>query len=272
MVRFDPARQRAGGSPKGSAAARELLLGQLAAIQRGDTLPRPQTPQATAPALLPDSAGLPRMLHLALGLLLAAAAVAFSGGSVGFGGGEPVRLNVLSLARAADGGLEVMAQQAAPASGTPLIAGEAQVRRPGTPTWIALPELGIDARVQEAGLVLRRGVPTWEIVADAVAHYDGSAVPGEPGNVVMAGHLNTPLSRQGAVFRALPQARVGQLIHVWSGETRYTYTVDSVRIVAPADTSAMAPTEEATLTLITCYPDYDFSERLVVTAKFTPGA
>lgn len=269
-----------------AASARQLLLGQLAAIERGgapppppslllrDTVARSAAAAAAGPAATAARGrrSLPFGLHMALGMLLVAAAVGFSGGSIGVAPGNAVRLNVVSFARAEDGRLEVVAQEPAPASGQPLIAGAERVVRPGAPTWLSLPDLGIDSRVEGAGLVLHDGIPTWEILPDVVAHYDGSAVPGETGNVVMAGHLNTPLSQQGAVFRALPQARVGQRIQVFSGDTRYTYTIESVRIVDPSDTSVMAPTEDARLTLVTCYPDYDFSERLVVTASFTPGA
>ena len=266
------------GPDRRGSGARALLLEQLRAIERGHApkAPRAMAAVAEAAAAAPSPANavgrrLPRSLHLALGALLMAAVVGMSGGA-SVAPGEPVRLNVTSFARAADGSLQVRAEPLRERRGVPLLAGAERIARPGRATWIASPELSIDSTVTEAGLVMRGGAPTWEVVANAVAHYNGSAMPGENGNVVMAGHLNTPLSRQGAVFRKLPQAKVGQTIHIWAGDVRHTYTVDSVRVVDPKRTDVMAPTDEPRLTLITCYPDVTFKERLVVTAKYTPGA
>ncbi len=276
--RGNPMNQRTpNGHDRRGSNPRALLLEQLRAIERGESaIPRAMAASADAAAAAPNPSNatvrrLPRSLHLALGLLLVAAVVGMSGGS-GIAPGEPVRLNVASYARAADGSLQVRAEPVGTRQGVPLLAGAERIARPDRATWIAAPELGIDAAVAEAGLVMRGGAPTWEVVANAAAHYSGSAMPGENGNVVIAGHLSTPLSRQGAVFRKLPQAKVGQVIYVWAGDVRHTYTVDSVRVVSPKRTDVMAPTDEPRLTLITCYPDVTFKERLVVTATYTPGA
>ncbi len=260
------------------AASARLLIEQLQAIERGEA---PIAPRAAATAAASAAAGAhgsprrtsrPWPLHLALGALLLATIFGLGGGARIAPNAAGVRLRVVSFARAADGRLEVVTQAPSARAGVPLIPGADRIERPGRPTRIAISELGIDAPITEAGLVLRGTVPTWEVVPNAVAHYDGSAAPGENGNVVLAGHLNTPLSNQGAVFRRLPQARIGQVIEVWSGDTRHAYTVDSVKVVDPRQTEVMAPTTTPKLTLITCYPDLKFSERLVVTATYAPGA
>ena len=51
------------------------------------------------------------------------------------------------------------------------------------------------------------------------------------------------------------------------GERRVTYEVIEIRVVAPTAVQVMDQTPDATLTLITCYPNNDYSRRLVVVGK-----
>lgn len=51
------------------------------------------------------------------------------------------------------------------------------------------------------------------------------------------------------------------------GERRIIYEVTEVRVVPPTAVQLMDQTPDATLTLITCYPNNDFSKRLVVVGK-----
>jgi sortase A len=95
----------------------------------------------------------------------------------------------------------------------------------------------------------------------------GTALPGAPGNAVMAGHISSPVSRKGEVFRRLPEVRVGDRVEVYSGERLATYEVVAVRLVAPTAVEVMEQTSDARLTLITCYPDHDYSQRLIVIAR-----
>jgi len=76
-----------------------------------------------------------------------------------------------------------------------------------------------------------------------------SAIPGEIGNTVIAGHRDTH-------FRFLKDIRIGDRIQVESGGATYWFTVKSTRIVSPRDLSPLRQGKSPQLTLITCYPFY----------------
>jgi sortase A len=87
------------------------------------------------------------------------------------------------------------------------------------------------------------------VLARGVGHLDGSALPGQAGNVVLAAHRDT-------IFRSLRHIHRGDVVLVITPTGARRYSVDSTEIVKPSETSVMAPTPKPTLTLITCYPFY----------------
>lgn len=104
-----------------------------------------------------------------------------------------------------------------------------------------------------------------DTLARGVGHLHGSAAPGQIGNLVLAGHRDT-------FFRGLRDIRQGDRISVKAPNGDYQYSVDSTAIVQPTQTEVVRPTDDATLTLITCYPfNYIGSapERFIVRAHFT---
>jgi sortase A len=89
----------------------------------------------------------------------------------------------------------------------------------------------------ESDAVLRMGA----------GHLADTPWPGQPGNVVIAGHRDT-------IFRPLRNVRAGDLVDVTT-ETRVAhYRVVSTGVVSPTDLSVLKPSDDNTLTLITCYP------------------
>lgn len=84
----------------------------------------------------------------------------------------------------------------------------------------------------------------------AVGHLSDSAHPGEPGRVVLAGHRDT-------FFRNLQWVRKGDVVRMSTPRGSRLYEVRMVQIVAPYDTTAIAPSHGEILTLVTCYP-FDF--------------
>jgi sortase A len=80
-----------------------------------------------------------------------------------------------------------------------------------------------------------------------VGHLTGSPTPGEPGNLVLAGHRDT-------FFRPLKKIREGDEIDVTGADGVSRYRVEFTQIVAPEATEVLRPTGGSTLTLITCYP------------------
>ncbi len=93
--------------------------------------------------------------------------------------------------------------------------------------------------------------------------YPDSALPGEIGNVAIAGHRNV----FGSWFRHLNRMGPGDLISItYQGKT-YDYTVEKVFIVAENDWSVVAPTDYQALTLTTCDPPGNVIQRLIVRAR-----
>jgi len=82
-----------------------------------------------------------------------------------------------------------------------------------------------------------------------VGHIPGTALPGQPGNVGLAGHRDT-------LFRPLKDLRVNDGIQFTTPRGDFRYQVESLRIVDPNDTKVLAASSENVLTLVTCYPFY----------------
>jgi len=80
-------------------------------------------------------------------------------------------------------------------------------------------------------------------------HLVDSALPGSPGNCVIAGHRDTQ-------FRVLRNVEIGEEISIESEGKAFRYRVVDRQVVDPTDTSSLDPTEKPTLTLVTCYPFY----------------
>ncbi len=110
---------------------------------------------------------------------------------------------------------------------------------------LSIPHLGYDE------LVLEGASP--RTLAFGPARLLSGTNPGEPGNLVLAGHRTS-------WFKPLAAIAPGDAIHLEWFDRRSgaihgrTYTVTLIRIVEPQDVDLLAPTSEDALTLITCYP------------------
>ena len=124
---------------------------------------------------------------------------------------------------------------------------------------------GVDAVVFVADCqreLMRSNRDSWEDLKKGVGHHVGSANPGERGNAVYSGHNDV----YGEVFRRLEEVKVGDRITVYAAAHLFRYEVKRLRIVGPKEVSVMAPSPDATLTLITCYPYRVDTQRVVVIA------
>lgn len=119
-------------------------------------------------------------------------------------------------------------------------------------------------------------------ISQGLAHLPGSALPGEKGNVFISGHSALPIfiseafnnfvvigNPQKALFATLPKAKKGDLVTVEVGGTKFTYQIESIKIVDPKELSVVAPPDNLGrfLTLMTCVPPGLNTKRLVVLAK-----
>jgi LPXTG-site transpeptidase (sortase) family protein len=78
-------------------------------------------------------------------------------------------------------------------------------------------------------------------------HIEDTPLPGQKGNVGIAGHRDT-------TFRALRRIRVGDPLEFRTGDTLYRYRISKTMIVGPDDVYVLDPTPQPALTLVTCYP------------------
>ena len=124
--------------------------------------------------------------------------------------------------------------------------------RVGGLTRISIPKINLDAVILEG--------TSHKSLTLGPAHLRDSALPGDPGNSVLAAHRDT-------FFRHIYQLKPGDDIFVERNGQRYHYV--------PADISVLDSTPESRLTLITCYPVYFIGpapDRLVVFAKLAQRA
>ena len=77
----------------------------------------------------------------------------------------------------------------------------------------------------------------------------GTAKIGSPGNLGIAAHRD-------GFFRVLKDIELGDSIEMLTHQGKTEFVVSSITIVDPTDISVLAPTEDSTITLVTCYPFY----------------
>lgn len=106
---------------------------------------------------------------------------------------------------------------------------------------IEIPRLGLSAIVMEGTdqTTLRR----------AVGHIAGTVLPGQPGNVGLAGHRDT-------FFRPLRNIRLNDTITLTTLRGEYHYHVESTKVVGPYDVAVLAASSNEVVTLVTCHPFY----------------
>ncbi|HEY4763557.1 MAG TPA: class D sortase [Candidatus Sulfotelmatobacter sp.] len=81
----------------------------------------------------------------------------------------------------------------------------------------------------------------------AVGRISGTARPGEPGNIGIAGHRD-------GFFRGLKDIGIGDTIELKTPQGTDTYAVDELNIVSPSETDVLRAGLVPSLTLVTCYP------------------
>ncbi|MDH5621910.1 MAG: class GN sortase [Gammaproteobacteria bacterium] len=132
---------------------------------------------------------------------------------------------------------------------------------PWADTW---PVARLTARAGEIDLIVLAG-GSGRTLAFGPGHLGASAMPGEVGNSVIAGHRDTH-------FRFLEDIEAGELLHVESNKgIRHLYEVVATEIVDSRKGSLLLDTDTAILSLVTCYPFHTRETggplRYVVTAR-----
>ncbi len=146
------------------------------------------------------------------------------------------------------------------------------------PTRIVAKKIKLDAHVVKMGWTIKtewgKTVSEWQIPFNEAGWHINSAQLGEDSNVVISGHNN---SMGGRVFANLEQLEPGDEVTLWDKQARaHTYQVSDKKIVRALFPTmeteiylqtVMEPTATAQLTLITCWPNWSNTHRLIITAK-----
>ena len=149
---------------------------------------------------------------------------------------------IVDASRSQDAARQSLASAASPGSAAPEPAGavvDASIPNGAALATLSIPRIRLSTVVLHGSdaRTLRRGP----------GHLEHTALPGEPGNVVIAGHRDT-------FFRPLRQIQVGDRILLENPGGRFEYRVSSLHIVKSNDLSVLEQNGEELLTLITCYP------------------
>jgi sortase A len=105
-------------------------------------------------------------------------------------------------------------------------------------------------------------------LAKGPGHYPDTPLPGQGGNVVIAGHRTT----HQAPFWSLDSLGEGDQIVLQTRAGTFVYRVQWVKVVQPDDFWIARQTTRPSLTLTTCYPRFSRKERLVVRAVQVYGS
>ena len=124
------------------------------------------------------------------------------------------------------------------------------VREIGT---IEIPKIGLTHRIFH-GITMRN-------IDLGPSHWPGTALPGESGNAVFAGHRVTKTHP----FRNIDKLVEGDLVHFTVEGVRSTYAVTGHKVVTPKALEIVNQTPAPTATLFACHPPGSARYRYVVT-------
>ncbi len=163
---------------------------------------------------------------------------------------------------------------------------------PSTIERIVIPNIAnnavepIDRKVVEVGWTIEeqnnQQVAIWEVAKYAVGHHVGSANPGQPGNIVLAGHSGGRAYPFNDIFYLAPS----DPILLWSKGQQFQYSVSERFVldeVGPnvtleqriSNAQYIEPTDTEVITLVTCWPltgPNKFNQRVVIRAVPSAGS
>lgn len=162
----------------------------------------------------------------------------------------------------------------------PTPAGAIPPAGPLIPDRIVIPKIDLDAPVVEAtGKKIKAGAQEFlQFLAPdefAAGWHTNSAPLGEAGNTVLNGHHNA----YGKVFGRLVELAPGDRIIVYSGTTVFDFQIANILILPERDADMatrlenarwIGPSDDVRLTLITCWPAYSNTHRLIIVASLAP--
>jgi sortase A len=124
---------------------------------------------------------------------------------------------------------------------------------------ISIPKIGVS-------MVMYEGI-RMTTLDRGPGHWPGTALPGQGGNVVVAGHRTS----KHKVFRNVDQLTAGDEIIFDDANGHHVYRVTGIEIVQPDAVWIVNPTATPTATLFACHPPGSTRQRIVVFADLVQG-
>jgi len=134
------------------------------------------------------------------------------------------------------------------------------------PNRIAIPKLELNAPIgwdTPLEQMLER-------LSDGVTHYQGTAKPGEIGNIFITGHSSNFWWNKGRfnqVFVLLDKLAPNDDIFINYENKIYHFVVEKSFVVKPSNIEVLNPTDRPVITLMTCTPVGTTINRLIVQAR-----
>ncbi len=125
---------------------------------------------------------------------------------------------------------------------------------------IRIPAIDLDETIR-SGIAL-------SVIDRGVAHWAGTSSPGEPGNMVLAGHRTT----HSRPFRDLDRLEIGDLVYVEDGSGfEVMYRVSDSFVVESHDLWISYDVGRPIVTMFACHPKGSSRYRIVVQAEMIAG-
>ncbi len=136
--------------------------------------------------------------------------------------------------------------------------------------YMSIPKIGL-------GMWIVEGVSKDDL-KKGPGHYPGTPLPGQPGNVAIAGHRTTYL----APFNRIDELAPGDSIYITTRQGKFHYVVQAPHptvphiqegpgwfSVLPTETKVLAPSTDNILTMTACHPKHSAKQRIIVQSELT---
>ena len=138
-------------------------------------------------------------------------------------------------------------------------------------TRMLIPRIHVNSKVDDLAVDETRDSRSWETPKHVVGHIPTTAGPGSGSQGWYFGHLQSPIQGEGSVFRRLPELaerfKKGEnfQISLDAEGSRFVYQVYRTEIVRKDDL-VITDSSQNDITLVSCWPELIYNERLLVTA------
>ena len=138
-------------------------------------------------------------------------------------------------------------------------------------TRMLIPRIHVNSQVNDLAVEETKDSRSWETPKHVVGHIPTTAVPGSGSRGWYFGHLQSPIGGEGSVFRRLPELaerfKKGENFQILldAEGSRFVYQVYRTEVVRKDDLM-ITDSSQNDITLVSCWPELVYNERLLVTA------